>query len=336
MPQKSTTGPVLLNSPSIYLCTGCSLNERAYPADPLSHCSEMGSLRRALFGCLVLAAMTMELTVAEVVVSGVVFCDRCKDGRMSFFDYPHSGVKVALACADEEGQVRVLKERSTNRLGHYLIRLPGNPDMRGCWAQVVEMPHRSRCGGSAGPATGLNLHFRMFNLDMYTAGPLLTRPTKAMAFCGAVAAEGSSPTASPAPPATALPPTALTQQSACTYENWTMPENKCNWKVVRPDTKVAIAFGLPAAFKYGTDLTLWEALHGRGDVYKTLLREGTAALLNSFSNTQFEYPTLTVLGRMTWALEGPEKEALMQAFRFRRANSGTGNVTNCHLLPCSS
>ena len=56
-----------------------------------------------------------------------------------------------------------------------------------------------------------------------------------------------------------------------------------------PDTKVAVAFGLLAARRYGTYMTLWQGLQGRGDPYRTLLREGTTAFLNSYNSLQFPY-----------------------------------------------
>ncbi|KAK8966950.1 hypothetical protein KSP40_PGU001243 [Platanthera guangdongensis] len=101
-----------------------------------------------------------------------------------------------------------------------------------------------------------------------------------------------------------------------------MPQFKCYWRVVAPETPVAVAFGPVAAGKYGPDKTLWDGLHGRGDVYLTLLREATAALLNSYNSFSFVYPTVGVVSDMNLALLGSRREALAVALRFRRANFG--------------
>lgn len=114
---------------------------------------------------------------------------------------------------------------------------------------------------------------------------------------------------------------------------WMMPEYRCYWRAVNPDTKVALVFGLMVARRYGTDLTLWQGLQGRGDLYRTLLRESTAALLNSYNSIQFPYHTLGVIQHMNWALMGSKQNVLRTALRFRRANSGYGTTT-CRFTPC--
>lgn len=119
----------------------------------------------------------------------------------------------------------------------------------------------------------------------------------------------------------------------CYARTWTMPQYKCYWKVAEPNTKVAVAFGLAAARKYGTDMSLWQGLQGKGNVYGTLLREGTTALLNSYNSIHFSYTTLSVVGRMNWALTSSPQQALITALRFKRANSGGGKV-RCNLTPC--
>ena len=100
-----------------------------------------------------------------------------------------------------------------------------------------------------------------------------------------------------------------------------------------PDTKVAVAFGLLAARRYGTYMTLWQGLQGRGDPYRTLLREGTTAFLNSYNSLQFPYNAIGVTQRMNWALMGSNRNVLLTALRFRRANSGYGQVS-CKFTPC--
>jgi len=114
-----------------------------------------------------------------------------------------------------------------------------------------------------------------------------------------------------------------------------MPEYKCYWKVVGPDTKVAVAFGPVATGKYGTNMTLMEGLHGKGDTYLTLLREATTALLNSYNSIQFPYPTLSVINYTNLALLGSSQQALMIALRFKRANAGVSGQVGCNFAPCS-
>lgn len=109
-----------------------------------------------------------------------------------------------------------------------------------------------------------------------------------------------------------------------------MPEYRCYWKVVSPDTKAALVFGPVAAQRYGLDLTLWQALHGRGEPYRTLLREATTALLNSYNSVQFPYNSLVVVQRTNDALLGSTRNVLHAALVFTRANS----VSTCKFTPC--
>lgn len=120
---------------------------------------------------------------------------------------------------------------------------------------------------------------------------------------------------------------------------WVMAQYICYWRLVSPDTKVGIAFGPIAAGRFGMEMTLWDALHWRGDLYRTLLREGTASLLNSYNSLGFFYPTLSVIDHVNRGLIGSRQEALMAALRFRRANSGAfggANRVSCNLSPCNS
>jgi hypothetical protein len=115
-----------------------------------------------------------------------------------------------------------------------------------------------------------------------------------------------------------------------------MPEYKCYWRAVNPDTKVGVTFGLLAGRRYGTDMTLWQGLQGRGDLYRTLLREGTTAFLNSYNSLHFPYNAIGVVQHMNWALMGSPRSALLTALRFKRANSGSGssNTVTCKFTPC--
>ncbi|KAF8405384.1 hypothetical protein HHK36_010288 [Tetracentron sinense] len=297
----------------------------------------MDSLQKFLFSSLLLLAAAVNETRADALVTGTVFCDQCKEGQRSVFDYPLNGVKVVVACTDNNGQVSMWKGETTNWLGNYAMRFDGSPDLSGCYAQVsVSGEESTGCAAVAGPAQGLRLLFKMFYMEIYAVDSLLSQPAQPMASCPGSIPEPVTPPNPPTirfPPIRPLPPVPFWEGSVCPYENWTMPEYICHWKVVGPDTKVAVAFGLIAARRYGTDMSLKEGLQGRGDLYMTLLREGTAALLNSYNSLQFVYPTLVVIERMNWALLGSPQQALLTALLFSRANSGFGNV-RCNLTPC--
>ncbi|KAG9442587.1 hypothetical protein H6P81_018441 [Aristolochia fimbriata] len=307
----------------------------------------MGSVMKLQVAAFLLLLCAAQKVMGDAMVTGSVICDQCRDGEMTLFDYPLSGAKVAVACPGGDGQMTVLTEATTNWFGNYAVRFSGSPDLKNCVAQVVP-GSSSGCGAAAGPAQSLDLFFSLFNMDMYRVDSLISQPAKPMSFC-----QNSGSSGGPAPPVFQLPPPANTpkllppprppvkfpplppsfQASACPYLNWLMPEYRCYWKIVFPQTKVALAFGLPAAERYGTEMTLWEGLHGKGDVYRTLLREATTALLNSFNSVQFRYPTPIVKYHMVSALMGSPREALLTALRFRRANAGAGDA-RCNFASC--
>lgn len=226
------------------------------------------------------------------------------------------------------------------------MRFQGTPDLSSCFIQVLSNGGTNGCGAAAGPPKSLRLMFSMFDMAMYTVDPLLSQPAQPMSFCsrssGPTPLNPSKPP--PAiinpikpPPATIsppLPPAPFLEASACPYQRWMMPEYRCYWKVVTPDTKVGLVFGPVAAQRYGTDLTLWTGMQGRGEAYKTLLREGTTALLNSYNSIQFPLHTFEVIGDMNVALLGSTRQVLHTALKFMRANLGNGHAT-CKLNPCS-
>lgn len=124
--------------------------------------------------------------------------------------------------------------------------------------------------------------------------------------------------------------TSLTFGLCDLYRLWIRPEYRCYWRVIGPDTKVAVAFGLIAGRIYGTDMTVREALDGRGEAYKTLLREATTALLNSYNSLGFPYNSIAVITHTNLALLGnSQHDVLMTAIRFIKANSGTCKFTVC-------
>ncbi|XP_020184003.1 uncharacterized protein [Aegilops tauschii subsp. strangulata] len=77
---------------------------------------------------------------------------------------------------------------------------------------------------------------------------------------------------------------------------------------------------------------------GRGDPYRTLLREATAALLNAYYNapgSPFLYPTTaSVLDHLNGALLSSAQRVLIEGARFRRANTGGGGPAGRTKLPC--
>ncbi|XP_059314358.1 protodermal factor 1 isoform X2 [Lycium ferocissimum] len=305
------------------------------------------------------------------MVSGTVFCDQCKDGQVSLFDYPLNGTKVAMACPDNNGQMTTWGEETTNWLGSFAMRFDGTPDLGGCVAQVTNSSEEGTrgCGTGGGQGRSPRLMFRMFDMEMYTVDPLISQPEDPMSFCPRFSypQPHPNPVSPPTPPSTLpvptlpptpplphlppmptlpplphlpplpplppMPPVPYLEASACPHQNWMMPEYRCYWKVINPDSKVGVVFGLIAARKYGTDITLWEGMKGRGEPYTTLLREGTTALLNSYNSVQFPYHPLGVIQHMNWALMGSTQQVMHTALSFLRANSGNGRFT-CKFNPC--
>ncbi|KAL1205805.1 hypothetical protein V5N11_006535 [Cardamine amara subsp. amara] len=312
-------------------------------------------------------------------VTGTVFCDQCKDGERSLFDFPVSGIKVIVTCSDDNGQVYMSREEITNWLGGYVMRFDGTPDLSNCYAQVSDnggQQDSSSCNIASGPAQRLRLVFSFFGIEMFVANALLAQPVQPMAACpkppsAPVMPPPEVPVKPPpqvpvkpppqvpdiSPPPTTLPPTQVPvisfppvtsppqfklptfplippmpfiEPSACPHQLWTKPEYRCYWKVIGPDTKVAVAFGLIAGRVYGTDMTVREALDGRGEPYKTLLREATTALLNSYNSLGFPYTSVSVITNTNLALLGnSQHDVLMTAIHFIKANSGTCRFTIC-------
>ncbi|EEF34102.1 conserved hypothetical protein [Ricinus communis] len=308
---------------------------------------------------LILLSSAIDGIQGNAMVSGTVFCDQCKDGQISLFDYPIYGVRVMVACADSNGQITMSREETTNWLGNYAMKFDGSPDLSNCYAQVSSSDQSSNgCNIAAGPAQKLRLMFSMFDMEIYSVDSLLSQPAQPMSFCPkspnpvpapVIPVRPPAPVSPvlppppfklppmpklpPLPPLPPMPPFPFLEVSACTHQNWTMLEYKCYWRAVNPDMKVAVVFGLLAARRYGTDMTLWEGLQGRGDPYKTLLREGTTALLNSYNSLEFPYNSISVVTHMNWALMGSQRSVLLTALRFIRANSGSGRAT-CKFTPC--
>ncbi|XP_027353911.1 uncharacterized protein LOC113864426 [Abrus precatorius] len=302
---------------------------------------------KLFFAAFLVLSVAIDETRADTMVTGTVFCDQCKDGQRSLFDYPVNGAKVTLSCADSNGKIIMSREETTNWFGSYTMRFDGAPDLSSCSARVTGSGQGSMgCGEGAGPSQNPRLMFRMFDMEMYTVDSLIAQPPQPMQYCSTssnpppksppqfkIPPVPGLPPLPPLPSLPPLPPVIFAEASACPSEKWTVPEYKCYWRGVNRDTKVAVAFGMVAARRYGTDITLWNALQGRGDPYRTLLREGVTALLNSYNSLQFSYHPLGVVEHMNSALMGSTRSVLLTALRFKRANSGAGNVT-CKFTIC--
>ncbi|CAN8257853.1 unnamed protein product [Cochlearia groenlandica] len=324
-------------------------------------------------------ALTVNKVTGYATVTGTVFCDQCKDGERSLFDFPVSGVKVSVTCSDENGQVYVSREETTNWLGGYVMRFDGTPDLSNCYAHVSDQQKQgsSSCNIASGPPQRLRLMFSFFGIELFAVDALLAQPVQAMSSCPKPPIAPVMPTpqvpvlppinlvpvlppitlvpvlqppppplpkdpvmspppsVSPTPqfrlpPLPPLPPIPFVEPSACSHQLWSRPEYRCYWRAIGPDTKVAVAFGLVAGRRYGTDITVREALDGRGEAYKTLLREATTSLLNSYNSLGFPYTSVDVITLTNLALyEDSEHDALMTAIRFIKANSGTCRFTIC-------
>ncbi|MCL7027715.1 hypothetical protein MKW94_024132 [Papaver nudicaule] len=157
---------------------------------------------KLLLVVVLLASLAVYETVGDAMVTGTVFCDQCKDGERSLFDYPLSGMKVAVKCSGIDGQLTMMKEETTNMVGSYSMSFEGNPKLSGCYAQLVgSSDGSSGCGAAAGPAQSLRLMFSMFNMEMYAVDSLLAQPAKPMSFCSTsnTTSPPSTPTTSPLP-----------------------------------------------------------------------------------------------------------------------------------------
>ncbi|XP_010467391.1 PREDICTED: CASP-like protein 4A2 [Camelina sativa] len=341
-----------------------------------------------LFVSFLILCLAANEVAGYATVTGSVFCDQCKDGERSLFDFPVSGVKVSVTCSDGNGQVYMSREETTNWLGGYVMRFDGTPDLSNCYAQVSDngaQQDPNSCSIASGPAQKLKLMFSFFGVETFAADALLAQPLQPRSFCPKPPAApvmpppqvpvmpppqvpvkpppqvpakppaqvpvinpppatlpppqvpviSPPPVTSPPqfklPPLPPLPPVPFVEASACSHQLWMKPEYRCYWRAIGPDTKVAVAFGLVAGRRYGTDMTIREALDGRGEAYKTLLREATTALLNSYNSLGFPYNSISVITHTNLALLGnSQHDVLMTAIRFIKANSGTCRFTVCN------
>ncbi|KAJ8774887.1 hypothetical protein K2173_019891 [Erythroxylum novogranatense] len=78
-------------------------------------------------------AWQIEWANANTVVTGAVFCDQCKDGQISLYDYPICGVLIGMACVDNKGQITTSREETTSWFGKYAIIFDGTTDLSNCY-----------------------------------------------------------------------------------------------------------------------------------------------------------------------------------------------------------
>ncbi|KAL8142616.1 hypothetical protein V2J09_015648 [Rumex salicifolius] len=124
-----------------------------------------------------------------------------------------------------------------------------------------------------------------------------------------------------------FPASAFTRdRGRCTPQYWS--RQKEAWpKMAPPEATVAKVFGFREAHQqFGSDLTLLEAA-SRNDVvqdaYAELLKQSTAALLNSYSRLGFPFRAWDIKTLIIRAMISPD-DAAHQAQMFLQANE------NCH------
>ncbi|EPS65113.1 hypothetical protein M569_09672, partial [Genlisea aurea] len=134
------------------------------------------------------------------IVGGTVFCDQCKDGQISVFDFPIRGIRVEVVCPSRDGEFHVVGEETSNWFGGFAVRFGWVSSLSGCYAQIAgggEGGGLSYCAAAGGPPKALRLVFRILGFQMYTVDPLLSQPLDPMPFC--------PPSLAP-PPLPQLPP----------------------------------------------------------------------------------------------------------------------------------
>eukprot|EP00249_Psilotum_nudum_P037004 c926_g1_i1 orf=393-1157(-) len=127
---------------------------------------------------------------------------------------------------------------------------------------------------------------------------------------------GSPVTSSPSTPSTSSPK-GKTGKGTCKF--WRSQSR--NWpKVLSRVTKLARVFGRSCASRYGSKLTLMDALQTTdNDGFSALAREGAASLLNAYSVAGFEFTPTQVKEQFDAATSTPQ-EAAAQATKFEQAN----------------
>eukprot|EP00249_Psilotum_nudum_P001148 c13485_g1_i1 orf=395-1276(-) len=290
--------------------------------------SSMGARMRSILPGLLTSAGVLLLLVqsswAATTIRGSVYCDQCLDGHRSVWSIPLDGAKVAVECNDSKGQKVLSREGETGLFGDYAIRFDWSPNLGGCVVRVLSSPKRT-CNIAATGSKSISLSWKLFGLSFYSVDALSFRPSKAMSFC---------PNSSGKSPGTSFPILPFEKLSACPYNDWLDPQFKCYWRLLSPDTKVSVFYGETAGKKYGSDITLWQGLHGSGDINKVLLREAITASLNAFNSIHFYYSPVSVHVHFNQAIKGTDKDVVRWALAFKRANSGYGGKAKCLMTKC--
>ena len=108
-------------------------------------------------------------------------------------------MKVSVLCPGDNGQAIEYGETTTNFMGSYTMRFQGSPDLTNCVSQVSSTGQG--CGAASGSPQTIRLVFRMFDMAMYSAYPLISQPAQPMPYC-----LGSSTNPPPVnPPAPSVP-----------------------------------------------------------------------------------------------------------------------------------
>ncbi|KAJ8898753.1 hypothetical protein K2173_005022 [Erythroxylum novogranatense] len=88
---------------------------------------------KLLFSVVSIFSAVVSRANANTVVTGAVFCDQCKDGQISLYDYPICGVLIGMACVDNKGQITTSREETTSWFGKYAIIFDGTTDLSNCY-----------------------------------------------------------------------------------------------------------------------------------------------------------------------------------------------------------
>ncbi|XP_024520123.1 putative lysozyme-like protein [Selaginella moellendorffii] len=114
----------------------------------------------------------------------------------------------------------------------------------------------------------------------------------------------------------------------CSSNYWAQHPN--SWpNLLTIYTTVTQVLGQVAYTIFGGPTTLLGALQNQStDAYSSLLREATAALLNSYSRPGFQYSPSAIRTAFQSSLHS-QRSAAYQAALFRHANSGYGADSSC-------
>lgn len=166
-------------------------------------------------GFILVTGVAVHVAEAQTTVTGTVFCDRCKDGKLSALDYPlagniythlhrvdntffvcfkdvfflflfFAGSNITVTCIGANGQPSLIREGTTNLVGNYMMRFDGTPDLSNCSVHLSSnhsQPGARACGLASGPAQKPKLAFRLFNMGMYTVDSLLAQPALPASAC---------------------------------------------------------------------------------------------------------------------------------------------------------